>query len=199
MRPISVRMFIAAIFLLTACGHRSTVILVPDPNGAVGEVTVTNAAGSVRIDRANHATTVRDDQTLPDTPEPAGDEKIEQLFGAVLRNQPPSPVHFILYFQSDSEALLPASRDRLPDIIATVKTRMPTRVSVVGHTDTMGDKAYNTHLSMRRAQAVRKRLVSGGIADDIIDVSSHGEENPLVKTADNVANAKNRRVEVVVR
>jgi outer membrane protein OmpA-like peptidoglycan-associated protein len=32
-----------------------------------------------------------------------------------------------------------------------------------------------------------------------MDVSSHGEENPLVKTADNVANAENRRVEVIVR
>jgi len=32
-----------------------------------------------------------------------------------------------------------------------------------------------------------------------MDVSSHGEENPLVKTADNVSNTKNRRVEVVVR
>lgn len=52
---------------------------------------------------------------------------------------------------------------------------------------------------MRRAQAVRKLLVDSGIADNIIDVSSHGEENLLIKTADNVANAQNRRVEVVVR
>jgi outer membrane protein OmpA-like peptidoglycan-associated protein len=32
-----------------------------------------------------------------------------------------------------------------------------------------------------------------------IDISSHGEENPIVKTGDNVANVENRRVEVVVR
>ena len=76
---------------------------------------------------------------------------------------------------------------------------MPTRVSVIGHTDTVGNKAYNVALSMRRAQAVRKLLVDSGIADGMIDVSSHGEENLLIKTADNVANAQNRRVEVVVR
>ena len=39
----------------------------------------------------------------------------------------------------------------------------------------------------------------GGLTAAFVDVSSHGEENPLVQTADNVANAKNRRVEVIVR
>ena len=38
-----------------------------------------------------------------------------------------------------------------------------------------------------------------GVEGTFMDVSSHGEANPIVKTADNVSNAKNRRVEVVVR
>ena len=69
----------------------------------------------------------------------------------------------------------------------------------MGHSDTLGDKAYNLALSMRRAMAVQKLLVEKGIDEAFIDTTSHGEENPLVKTADNVGNPKNRRVEVVVR
>ncbi|MDX2454214.1 OmpA family protein, partial [Desulfosarcina sp.] len=68
-----------------------------------------------------------------------------------------------------------------------------------GHTDTLGDKAYNLDLSIRRALAVKQQLVDNGVDDTFMDVSSHGEEHPLVKTADNVGNAKNRRVEVIVR
>ena len=70
---------------------------------------------------------------------------------------------------------------------------------MVGHSDTQGDKAYNLDLSLRRAMAVKQQLVERGVDETFMDVSSHGEENPLIKTADNVANAQNRRVEVIVR
>lgn len=185
--------------LFMACSHRSVVALVPDPSGTVGQVTVSNAAGSIAIDQANQTTVIRNDSTTPSAPATMDDAQLEKLFGAVLNNRMPQPVHFILHFQSDSDQLLPVSREALPNILTAIAARMPTRVSVIGHTDTMGDKAYNVDLSMRRAQAVRKLLMDGGIADGVIDVSSHGEENLLIKTADNVANAQNRRVEVVVR
>ena len=38
-----------------------------------------------------------------------------------------------------------------------------------------------------------------GINESIIDVSSHGENNPLVRTTDEVEEPKNRRVEIVIR
>lgn len=185
--------------LIAACGHQEMVVLVPDPGGSVGQITVSNAAGTVSIDQANYATEVSDSTTPPTPPTLKTATEIENTFGDVLNRQPPPPVHFTFYFKSDSEQLLAKSRDKLPDIIEAIDKRMPTRVSVVGHTDTMGDKTYNLNLSMRRAVAVKDLLVSNGIDPGIIDVSSHGEENPLVKTADNVANARNRRVEVVVR
>lgn len=100
---------------------------------------------------------------------------------------------------SDSVQLLPASVQQLPEIVAAVQERAPTRISVVGHSDTMGDKAYNLDLSQRRAAAVKQQLMDRGLDDTFMDVSSHGEENPLVKTADNAANAENRPVEVIVR
>jgi len=196
---ISVCCCLAAMGVIMACGPKSLVVLVPDPDGSVGQIRVSNAAGSVDIDRANQSTVVRDQNKAPGSPAQLDPAEVQNLFGQVLSNQPPSPVHFFLYFKSGSVALLPASANQLPDIVAEIQQRTPTRISVVGHSDTMGDKDYNLDLSTRRALAVKQQLVDQGIADTFIDVSSHGEENPLVKTADNVANAKNRRVEVVVR
>jgi outer membrane protein OmpA-like peptidoglycan-associated protein len=190
---------LGAISSIMACGHKNMVVLVPDPDGSVGQVTVSNAAGSVDMSRANQSTTVRDQKSAPAAPTELNPAQVQDLFEQVLSNVPPPPVHFILYFASDSVQLLPASVQRLPEIVAAIQQRAPTRISVVGHSDTMGDKAYNLDLSRKRAAAVKQQLVERGVDDTFMDVSSHGEENPLVKTADNVANAKNRRVEVVVR
>jgi outer membrane protein OmpA-like peptidoglycan-associated protein len=190
---------LAVIVMLAACGHRNMVILIPDPDGAVGQITVSNAAGSVKIDQANQATIVKDAETAPDAPAQLEPDKIQKLFAGVLSAEPPPPMHFILHFQSDSVKLLAEARQLLPEIVSEFQQRVPTRVSVVGHTDTLGDKAYNVGLSMRRALAVKRLLIEAGVDGAAIDVSSHGEENPLVKTTDNVANAKNRRVEVIIR
>ena len=191
--------YVAAMSLMVACGHKNMIVLVPDPDGSVGQVSVSNAAGTVDMNRANQSTSVRDRTTAPAAPTELKPEQVQELFGQVLSNVPPPPIHYILYFESDSVRLLPASVQLLPEIVDTIQQRAPTRISVVGHSDTRGDKAYNLDLSKRRATAVKQQLVDRGVDDTFMDVSSHGEENPLVKTADNVSNTKNRRVEVVVR
>ena len=189
----------AAMVFIAACGHKDMVILIPDPDGSVGQVTVSNAAGSVDLDSANQSTIARDRKSAPGAPVELVPAEVQALFGQVLSNEPPPPLHFILYFQSDSVQLLPASVQQMPEIVAAIQQRSPTRISVIGHSDTRGDKAYNLDLSMRRAMAVKQQLVENGVEDTFMDVSSHGEANPIVKTADNVSNVKNRRVEVVVR
>lgn len=190
---------VAAMSLMVACGHKNIIVLVPDPDGSVGQVSVSNDAGTVDMSRANQSTRVRDRTTAPAAPAELKPEQVQELFGQVLSNVPPPPIHFLLYFESDSVQLQPASVQQLPEIVAAIQQRAPTRISVVGHSDTLGDKAYNLDLSKRRAMAVKQRLVRRGVDATFMDVSSHGEENPLVKTADNVAHAENRRVEVIVR
>ncbi len=185
--------------IILSCGPKSMVILVPDPDGSVGKISVSNSAGSVDIDQAHQHTIVRGRHETPAQPSPIEPAEVERLFRKALASQPPEPVHFILYFHSDSTELLPLSTQKLPEIAALVKQRWPTTVSVVGHSDTQGNKQYNLALSMRRAQTVQRQLVQFGVRESAIEVSSHGEENPLIPTEDNVANAKNRRVEVIVR
>jgi outer membrane protein OmpA-like peptidoglycan-associated protein len=190
---------ILTVALLAGCSPKNTVVLVPDQNGSVGAITVSNSAGAVHIASPNQYTEIKDQHSLPSAPENLDHQTIQKIFGEVLANEPPQPVHFILYFKSNSVELLPESEILLSDIITAIGQHAARHVSVVGHTDTLGDKTYNLQLSRQRAEAVKNRLVAGGVAEEILEVTSHGEENPVIKTADNVGNAQNRRVEVVVR
>jgi outer membrane protein OmpA-like peptidoglycan-associated protein len=69
----------------------------------------------------------------------------------------------------------------------------------VGHTDRVGTRENNFRLGLERAKLIQKLLISKGIDPNIISVASHGEDNPLVKTDDEVPEPRNRRVEIIIR
>jgi OOP family OmpA-OmpF porin len=79
------------------------------------------------------------------------------------------------------------------------------RVSVEGHTDSIGSEAYNQRLSERRANAVKRYLVAHGVAADRLEAVGKGESQPVApnRTPDGKDNpegrAMNRRVELKVR
>jgi OOP family OmpA-OmpF porin len=65
----------------------------------------------------------------------------------------------------------------VPDIdrvVAAVKRRESVDVRISGHCDRVGSEAYNLHLSLKRAEAVRDRLVQEGVDPQTIKLSSHG-------------------------
>ena len=72
-------------------------------------------------------------------------------------------------------------------------------VTVVGHTDTTGDRAANFQLGLDRAMRVRRLLVEAGLDASLIEVISHGETDLLVPTPDETSEPRNRRVEIAVR
>lgn len=190
-----------ALVLLTACATpgRDLVVLIPDPDGSVGEATITNDAGTVSLDEANQATAIQDRTTAPETPAPMAPAEIDAIFSEALAIQPRPPVHFVLYFETNSTDLTPESRDRLKAVLEAVRDRASVDISVIGHADTSGDAAHNLELSERRAQAVSELLAREGVAESSMEVTSHGENNPLIPTGDDVDEPRNRRVEVVVR
>lgn len=193
-----VLLFLLMVVIAGCAAPRERIVLIPDPDGRTGSITVSNPSGSVTIDSPNHGTTVSD-SGKPPTP-PAAMEKgaIDAMFAEALSVQPKQPLHFLLYFEKDT--LLTADSNRLiPDIVTAVKQREAVDISVVGHTDSVGTREYNMTLSLNRANAVRDLLVRNGVDAGHIRITSHGKENPLVPTGDNVNEPRNRRVEVVVR
>ena len=71
-------------------------------------------------------------------------------------------------------------------------------IGIVGHTDDVGDDAYNQELSEQRAIAVRDYLVGGGADPDKIATWGAGEKEPIASNATPEGRAENRRVEVLV-
>jgi outer membrane protein OmpA-like peptidoglycan-associated protein len=192
-------LLLVSTLLITACSSKNFVVLIPDPDGNVGSVTVYNKAGSVEIYTPNQVATIKDRDTAPSSPVDMEKKEIDTLFSEALAIQPPAPIHFRLYFERDSIKLKPDSSKILPDIITTIQRREPADISVIGHTDTLGEKIYNLNLSKRRALAVRDLLIKMGVQKEHITTTFHGEEDLLIKTEDNVSNPKNRRAEVIVR
>ncbi len=74
--------------------------------------------------------------------------------------------------------------------------RVSAKVEVAGHTDAVGDEAYNRHLSEQRAESVKDYLVKLGVAAERISVVGYGEVQPR-STNDTVEGRRlNRRVEI---
>ena len=79
------------------------------------------------------------------------------------------------------------------------------RVSIEGHTDSIGSDTFNQQLSERRAQSVAITLADSGVNSSRITTQGFGERYPVVPNSDpdgtdNPANrTKNRRVEVVIQ
>ena len=87
----------------------------------------------------------------------------------------------------------------MPEILKDVNQRLGSEVLVIGHTDTDGAAEANDALSLKRAKVVSKLLVDKGVSENKIEPVGRGERELLVPTADEVAEAKNRRVEIIVR
>jgi outer membrane protein OmpA-like peptidoglycan-associated protein len=106
---------------------------------------------------------------------------------------------FRLYFVSGTDELTDESRAELRKVLDELRQRPIPDIAVIGHTDTVGELEANDVLSAQRAEKVKGFLVETGIAADRIQVSGRGEREPIVPTADNVDEPRNRRVEISVR
>jgi outer membrane protein OmpA-like peptidoglycan-associated protein len=183
----------------TVPSGQSTVVLLPDSgDGQVGRAVVSNNAGATELSAARESTTVAPNRA-PAAVVVMNEADVSRLFGDVLTTLPAPPQTFLLYFRFESEELTDESRGLLPQVLQAVKNRPFPDVAVVGHTDTTGTNASNYELGLRRANAIRASLIDAGIDAGLIEVSSHGESDLLVKTADSVAEPRNRRVEITVR
>ena len=104
---------------------------------------------------------------------------------------------FEIRFDFDKATIKPEYEDIIRQLVGVTRANKNVKVSVVGHTDTSGSKAYNYALGGRRAEAVQKMLIEYGIPSNQIVAVSAGEEDLKVPTPDGVRNAENRRVRVV--
>ncbi len=100
-------------------------------------------------------------------------------------------------FDFDSDKIQKRSYADLMEVAKAMKSggNRDARYEVGGHTDNVGDEAYNMKLSERRAQSVKQFLVDSGIDASRLLVVGYGPKNPLVPNETPAQRAINRRVE----
>lgn len=106
-----------------------------------------------------------------------------------------------LLFPFDSAQIAEQDRMRLSEIATRLRGEAATtRLSIVGHTDSVGAEAYNQRLSERRARAVADFLVSAGVPRaSIVQVTGAGESRPVADNGSDGGRSQNRRVEIDVQ
>lgn len=107
-------------------------------------------------------------------------------------------------FATDSAAITPSERPKLDESLHRIgealrryKDLGPIKLFIAGHTDTQGAAVYNLKLSLQRARAIAGYFRQNGLKIPI-HYEGFGEHAPLVATADDTDEARNRRVDYIL-
>ena len=189
-----------AIFLLISCASKKNlIVLLPDHDGQVGQIVVENKGGTQILTEPRQATEIRAVDISPAPPVSLKEEQVLKEFGEALSALPEPPIRFLLHFISDTSKLTPESQRRIPEILRAIEARKSKDISIVGHADRVGSRKDNQRLGLERAVSIKNLFVSRGVDPSGVEVASHGEDNPLIETEDNVPEPRNRRVEITIR
>lgn len=184
------------LFALGCSPRQALFVVLPNPDGTSGAVTVSDSQKSILLDKPYAASEEKRGRVAATT---TNSQLVQQIFGGALAAQPILPSHFRLYFFRDTDTLTPESRQQYHNVFEDIKRRPVYQVEVVGFTDTLGNQAHNQQLSLKRASAIWKRLVHDGLDVHSITIAGRGALDPAVPTGPQVSEPRNRRVEITVR
>lgn len=157
--------------------------------------------------------------TLRHPPAPAGwritEINLDQLLTEYARRVAGGDVHYsplvrnpsggetiALYFGFDEDAMAPRTRRQLEIVSLILKADPGRKISLSGHTDSLGSDGYNNSLSARRARTVRDFLTDAGVDPLQITTIAKGASQPrrpnVTETGDDNPDGRrvNRRTEI---
>lgn len=196
MRAIAAALLSLALLSSCADKRKELFVVLPNADGSSGAITVDDGQNKVLLNKPYAAGEVRK-AGVTDVPIDSGE--VNQVFASALSAQPRMPQHFMLYFIFDKDQLTPESAPQYQKVFDDIKARPVYEVEVIGYTDTIGKQKYNQELSLNRAAAIRERLIHDGLDPKSISIAGRGPLDPLVPTADQVPEPRNRRVVIIVR
>lgn len=132
--------------------------------------------------------------TPPPAPKPLSEEEIfaKKTLEELNAERPLDDV----FFDLDEATIRDDARGPLQKNAEWLKRWTSTRIMIEGHADERGSAEYNLALGDRRANAVKSYLVSLGIPENRITVTSKGKESPFCTESNESCWQQNRRVEI---
>lgn len=117
-------------------------------------------------------------------------EKAEVGSKVVLKN---------IFFDTGKADLKQESVNELENMRKLLEKNPELKVQINGHTDNVGEAAYNKALSLKRARAVVDYLIRNGVDVNRLAAIGYGEERPLVSNDDETGGREiNRRTEIEI-
>ena len=119
-------------------------------------------------------------------PEPVPDEPVKEILNLDSGR---------LNFDFDKSVVKPQYFELLRNVKDYVEQNN-LKILIIGHTDSKGTDAYNMALGMRRAVAVRDKLLEFGLDPArIVGVESRGESQPIAPNDTDEGRFQNRRIQ----
>jgi outer membrane protein OmpA-like peptidoglycan-associated protein len=139
-------------------------------------------------------------QTAPPAPEPRTQPQATlKSFGFVEGNDGWTlSLADPILFEVSKDEVKPESMKSLAGVAQGLLQLGVREVRVEGHTDNVGNRAYNIELSRRRAEAVARVLVANGFPDAGITRRAWASDYPVAPNQTPDGRAQNRRVTIVV-
>ena len=104
---------------------------------------------------------------------------------------------FEVKFDFNKSNIRPEFKPVIRQLAEAARNNSNVKISIVGHTDTVGSQDVNFMIGGRRAQAVRQMLIQNGVPASSIIILSSGKNDLAVQTGPNVKNQENRRARVI--
>jgi len=102
-------------------------------------------------------------------------------------------------FDVDKTEIRPQYRDEIAKVGDFMKQYPTTTAVIEGHSDNVGDPAYNLDLSHRRAESVVTYLVEAfGIDRSRLTAVGYGMSKPVADNSTNAGRQANRRIEAII-
>jgi len=101
-------------------------------------------------------------------------------------------------FASKSSEPGSGSMDVLNRVAGLLQENAGAKIEIAGHADSRGTLKFNQQLSLRRANAVKDRLINRGVNADRLFIKGYGETKPVADNSTPAGMEKNRRVEFII-
>lgn len=103
-----------------------------------------------------------------------------------------------ILFDFDNADIPPQSQLLITNLSDQLKKYDLTKLKVIGHTDNIGNEAYNIKLSEKRAQSVADVFIKNEFKTENIQVIGKGSVQPIDNHDNNKSRAENRRVSIII-
>jgi len=103
-----------------------------------------------------------------------------------------------IHFATNSSTIREYSMVKVDEFAKFLLQNRGSRVTIVGHTDSVGKDSLNRRLSYKRAKSVVDALIFRGVSPARVHAEGRGESEPIASNKTAEGKAKNRRIEAIL-